>query len=186
MIILSVRYPVRGICGSVRGLSPKNMINIKCYDENVKSIFEKYIHQTGLKSDNEFYRSVLNVEDDVNFFQEFMNRTNKSSNYSFKPQLSIGGLIQDGFMKKINNHFNYYEYSLLGNHLYILEILKRLFSNWINEDCKNEDYVKYIIEFHVVVKYYIELQDVSDYAYDFIGSSYMIGLFFESVEKLTK
>lgn len=159
------------------------MVKITCYDEKLKSIFEKYITEVGLNTDIEFYRSVDNVKRDVEFFQEFMSRTNKRSGFSFEPRLTMQGLIHNGFVQKINRYFNYYDYEILAQHLYVFEILKRLYANnWIDGKGVNVECVKKVIEFHPVVTYYLDVKEISDYTYDFIGSSYGIREFDKVVQ----
>ena len=159
------------------------MLNVKSYDEKVKSTFKKYIELVGLDKDHDFYRSVDHVKSDVQFFQEYMSRTQKKSNYFFEPKLSMQGLIHNGFFQKINRYFNYYDYELLSHHLYMFEILKRLFvNNWVSGVGVNMECVKQVIEFHSVVVYYLNEPTIECYVSDFIGSSYGITEFMKAVE----
>jgi hypothetical protein len=159
------------------------LIQIKCHGAE-KELFEKYAKITGLDNDPDFYHSCRNIENDVKFFQGFMDRTKKFSNYSFEPRITFGG-IYDRFSHRINDIFNYYDYDLLSNYIYVFEIMRRLFNNhWVDQQGVNKETVAQILEFHKVYKYYFS-SDEMDYIADFIGSSYGIGEFKKAIQELS-
>lgn len=149
------------------------MLNIKCYDDKTKEVFEKYLKLTGLSDDYKFYGGVREIESDVKFFQSFINRMPKNSHYNFEPKLTFGG-THDGFSRAINREFNYYDYDLLPNYIYVYEIARILFSNhWVQQTGPDPEVVKQIAEFHIVVKYYFQdFKQIHDYYGIFIGSAY--------------
>jgi hypothetical protein len=158
-------------------------MELNCNSDEIKKIFERYATCTGVSSNEDIARSIRNIERDVKYFQEVMNRSNKLSDYCFEPRLSAHGHIYNGFLHKINKIFNYYDYKFLSDYLYLYEILKVLFDG-INVD--NIESIIPLKEFHVVVKYYMKLEDIDEYISDFIGSSYHAEMILNAIKKEIK
>lgn len=159
-------------------------MNIKLISGPYKSILEKYLKITGLDHDIEFYRGIDQIQADIEFYKGFINRVGSKSSFSYDVRLSLGGIHQ-GFLHLINNEFNYYDYDLLKEFLYVFEILRRLFKNyWIEQQGVNENCVQQIKEFHPVVSYYLpDCAEISSYVHHFIGGSYGIEAFKQCLAK---
>lgn len=153
--------------------------------KNIKETFEKHLLQTGVGENFELYKKISNVKSDCEFFNEMINRFGSKSPYGYEVKISERGLIYNEFLQKINAYFNYYEYDLLSECLYVFEVLKSLFLEyWIDNKGVNTETLEKVIDFHCVVQFYLGVETIDEYAHCFIGSSYGITEFKKATCKL--
>lgn len=142
----------------------------KHVSDNIRVIFNKYYSMYCKYED--IIRTTKEVISDINYFNEHMNRTKKSSIFTYNATVTKHSSIHNNFVeiisKNINQNLNSVDASMVFISIY--QIMSSIFDNWFDE---SSNCAEQYAEFKSVLEYYLT-NNPDEFIPSFIGCSHGI------------
>jgi len=155
------------------------------YEEKLEEYRKKYLK----KDYSEILQTARDIISDVQYFKAHIQRTQRTTPYSFELRLSWGGCIHNFFFQKIDVQImndalqNQESLMRLLQIYYLLVELIEPVSHW-EEERKDKD-VKNLIDFSELVKWFLGLE-LTEYMVAFVGCSSMLESIYSHINRLKK